>query len=174
MHDLYVPYNVIYGKNAYYFSWKCIHRAVYTETKLFKMNKSSGICKLCMSDRETICHLIYECSKVNDVWKKIEELIINVTKTEVELIKRNILFNFKDETPLDIFCNFIILNTKYCIWKNRNNVKFDDRQCVSISDIVKQSIKTSHNLLSVILKSNCNITAKLKSFLNVFNEMYCL
>ena len=69
--DLYLPYNVIYDKKAFYHSWICIHRAICTESKLHKMNKSNGTCKLCKMQSETICHLNYECSEVRNVWTKI-------------------------------------------------------------------------------------------------------
>ncbi len=171
MQDLYLPYNVIYDKKAFYYSWKCIHRAVYTESKLHKMNKSNGTCKLCKMQRETICHLNYECSEVINVWTKISKLIFDVTKTKVDLNKRNVFFHYKEQKPVDIFCNFIILNTKYCIWKNRNDVKFNNKNSAGIDSIVDEITKMSKNLISVILKSQCKINSKLKEFMTVLNEM---
>ena len=158
-------------QKAFYHSWKCIHRAIYTESKLHKMNKSNGICKVCKTQRETICHLNYECNKVINVWTKIGKLISNVTKTKVELNKRNIFFQFKEQKPVDIFCNFIILNTKYCIWKNRNDVKFNSKNSAGAESIVKETIKMSKSILSVILNSHCKINLILKEFMKVLIEM---
>ena len=40
--------------------WKILHRIIYTEELLHKMNKSNGKCHFCTSYVENIEHLFYD------------------------------------------------------------------------------------------------------------------
>ena len=55
---LQVKNDCIFNKKAVDFHWKVIHRSVYTESRLSKMNRSNGVCKLCHTHIETLCHLL--------------------------------------------------------------------------------------------------------------------
>jgi exodeoxyribonuclease III len=49
--------------------WKCLHRAIYIESRLAAMHRSYGYCKLCGHIEETTVHLFYKCEKVLNVWE---------------------------------------------------------------------------------------------------------
>jgi hypothetical protein len=51
--------------------WKEIHRIIYTEERLQKMNKSpNGGCHFC-KDPENLIHLFVNCKLVDSVWTEI-------------------------------------------------------------------------------------------------------
>ena len=43
------------------FHWKIIHNALNTESGLQLMSMPNGMCHLCKTDTETLCHLFYHC-----------------------------------------------------------------------------------------------------------------
>jgi hypothetical protein len=65
--------NPLQSRKKIDFHWKTIHRAVFTESRLEKMHKSNGKCKLCNIEIETTVHLLFFCTKITKVWSLIEE-----------------------------------------------------------------------------------------------------
>ena len=55
--------------------WKVLHRIIYTEERLQKMNKSpNGSCHFC-KDPENLMHLFVNCKLVDSVWTEIFQKI---------------------------------------------------------------------------------------------------
>lgn len=92
------------------------------------MNISNGLCNMCCKDRETLIHLFWECEKIKPIWVKIQDLINGVA----EIIEINERFSFSKVVlgytinSAKIF-NTIIFETKWHIWKFRNDFKFSQR-----------------------------------------------
>jgi hypothetical protein len=141
------------------FYWKVLHRSIFTETRLLRMRKSDGICKLCNLDPETIIHLLYSCTKIHRTWYYIEQEISKITNTNVLLNERDIIFGLdKNENPKHVYCigNFIILQCKWIIWKHRNEVKYSKlvvRDCVSLFKQTMLACKLNTTLLLLSQKS---------------------
>jgi exodeoxyribonuclease III len=117
----------VQGRKKIDFHWKTIHRAVFTEKRLKLMRKSNGICKLCYKEDETTLHLLYNCEKIHNLWTLLEEKITTVTGENVLLNEKHTLFGLYDseyESSIKQIAEFMILETKWQIWKHRNNVKF--------------------------------------------------
>ena len=128
----------IQGNKQKQLHWKIIHRAVYSETKLQSMGKSNGICKLCNQVFESITHIFYDCCKIKNIWKEVDSLILEHTGVDTSLDLCNILFGIfepeiKDKNHI---INTIILETKWQLWKNRNNVKFGKKNCLDVQHIL--------------------------------------
>jgi hypothetical protein len=90
------------------FHWKCLHRAIYSETRLQAMGRSDGMCKICKEKEETTCHLFYECKIASEVWKDLNSCIINVTNCLIELEITDVLFGLQsyEEKCLQQFIDF--------------------------------------------------------------------
>ena len=138
--------HALYNRKSYDFHWKIIHRVIFCETKLKQMKKSNGICKLCNEYEEDLAHLVYLCPKINVLWNKIENLLMNILAIDLQLDVRKIILGITlDEcdknVSIKVFINFVILMTKWCIWKHRNDVKYGN-----------QEVKESKYIYDIILK----------------------
>ena len=61
--------------------WKIIHNALFTESRLQLMGMSNGMCHLCKTDTETLCHLFYHCRVSYSLILKVERAL-NVIRDE--------------------------------------------------------------------------------------------
>ena len=94
----------------------------------YKVNKFSAhvspYCSFCTNNGEerhfeTVSHLFYDCHVVQKFWKNLREwLLILETPILFPHSKKAVLFGFNDQ-PYDSILNFIILCSKYFIWKSR-------------------------------------------------------
>ena len=82
---------------------------------------------------EKVRDYIYDLCR-NDMFINIEEALFGVTL---------------ENKPLESFVNFIIIETKWQIWKNRNNVKYGKKDTMSITEIFE------------LIRKNCLKRAKL-------------
>lgn len=146
--------HIMYNNKALDFHFKCIHRAIYTETKLEKMNKSNGLCKLCHNANETICHLLYECDVVNPVWVKLKLFLIDVTQTDLNVNLQSIIFGFSNKDVTEIMYNSILLMAKWNIWKHRNKVKYGKKIILNSDKIFSNIITCCKEESTIILQSN--------------------
>ena len=145
--------------------WKIIHRAIYTESKLASMGKSNGICKLCNDEVEDLQHLFYNCKQINNIWRSLENLISNKYGFDVLFGVCNILFGINEPILKDYnhLINLAILECKWQIWKNRNNVKFGKKESLShlnIFENVKYACSKKLQLVSNLLNSKKYSTLK--------------
>ena len=105
------------------------------------MKLSNGICKLCGVEKETLCHLLCECSKIEIIWSLIRNFLYKICKVDLFINVDEILFGVDlSNRPIENVANFIIIETKWQIWKNRNNVKYN-QECLSAENIFN-NVKT--------------------------------
>ena len=159
----------LFCKKAFNFHWKTLHHAIYTETRLQKMSKSNGVCKLCENENETICHMLMECEKVQNVWEQIEHLLSQLLQTNVNLSLKDIVFGkLGHQSTTVIFTNFIIYNSKWIIWKHRNNVRYGKEivkdSKIIYSHVLKYCKKISNDF--VHSKQNRNINENVQTLLH--------
>ena len=148
----------IYNRKSYEFHWKTLNRSIFSEMRLKLMKKSNGKCKLCNVEDETICHLIYECHKIKSVWSKMENFINNLTDIEITFNKQYVLTGLtKEECDNDInakiFINFLLLLTKWCIWKHRNDVKYGKLEIKNANQIYDSVIKICKKDAKIVSQS---------------------
>ena len=74
---------------------------------------NSNLCDLCNAEKQTIAHLLYECSESQKLCRRLCE---KTTITMEKLDFRKILFNLVEDKPGDIN-NLIILITKFYIFR---------------------------------------------------------
>ena len=129
------------------------------------MGKSNGICKICNVFEETTCHLLYECQNVYKLWSNIAKDITKTCKSKCSITKENVLFGMDVTNNHNIFIDFVILETKWQIWKNRNNVKYGNKQPESHNNIFKNVRKQCDLHLYTILK-NAKLKKLMKSLSN--------
>ena len=136
------------------FQWKVIHNAIFTEHKLFLMNMSTGLCHFCQTNTETIKHLFYECSHINRVIHTLENkincILENNLQLKISLLSTHLVLGLLHENSLvRKFVNFIIILSKWEIWKLRNNIKFNNKHYSfqQITDSIIQKLHTVTNFL---------------------------
>ena len=158
----------IFNKKAIDFHWKSLHRAIYTENRLSKMKRSNGLCKLCLTHTETLCHLLSECKIAYSVWRNVEKLLNHLTGYSLDLNKYNIIFGVKEDKTYDTMYNFIVYNTKWCLWKNRNNVRYGKENIKNADTVFNDIVSFCKSEAKVITNSNYNhkLDENLKLFLN--------
>ena len=122
------------------FKWKVIHNAIFTEHKLFLMNMSNGLCHFCKANTDTITHLFYDCAiikrTINEIEDKINRILEADTQLKVNLSSAHLVLGFLHESShVRNFINFILILSKWEIWKLRNKIKFDNRQ-FSVQQII--------------------------------------
>ena len=101
-----------------------MHRIVFTEIRLRKMNMSNGKCHQCNAD-EDLCHLFFACHKsytfLTEVFKMLHiiepESILN---DDYKLSLSNIIFGFSASLKFSELFNFVLLYSKWIIWTERN------------------------------------------------------
>ncbi len=132
-------YNPLQSNKKKQFHWKIVHRAVYCETRLARMGKSNGICRICNDEEEDIVHMLIHCKQTSNIW---QHMVVQIN----ELLNLDITFD--DETKLfgawtnQFDCKYYIVNlmiveTLWQIWKNRNNVKYGNKPTRNIDELFK-------------------------------------
>ncbi len=134
--------------------WKSINYGLCTEQKQKKMRLSDGFCKLCTVDEETVEHMFYECDLVDRVWVEIDRVIKEVWKVNCVRLKDIIfcLTHAEKDNNVNMILEFIIMSTKWIIWKRRNLTKYEDKW-TSQSDIVKWVFSYLLNRANILIKS---------------------
>ena len=74
------------------FQWKCLYGAINTEKRLQKWGKSNGYCKMCLTNHESLDHIMYQCSITKNLLKIIEAYLTRIIDKEVLLTPRHISF----------------------------------------------------------------------------------
>ena len=167
--DIKIVNHLLYDRKSFNFHWKCIHRDVFTESRLKKMKKSNGKCTVCTIDNENIPHLLYECPIIKPIWTKIEQLMYNLTGENVNINVQSILFSSMrtQQKCSNIFFNFLVYAAKWRIWKHRNNIKYGQARVKSSNDIFLDIVMDYKNQAEIVMNS-CNfnkIGCKLQAYL---------
>ena len=82
----------------------------------FKPNESV-LCKFNCGQEETIEHLFFHCQKVKKLWTDLSEFIFPAAVIEVEKLK--IIFGNFSNRKINTKENYLILLTKFYIWRER-------------------------------------------------------
>ena len=169
--------NQLCNKKVLDFHWKTLHHAVYSEVRLKQMNRSNGKCKLCHVKDETLCHLFYDCIHVKPVWQKLQVSLKNVFGYDLPLNSECIILGVSDN-EIELSCsrmiyNFAIFNSKWCIWKHRNNVKYNGKQVNSTINMLKTITSFCKEETSLLLQRKGK-PIKLEHRININNLLELL
>ena len=87
---------------------------------------SSGLCKMCNVHEESLVHLLWDCPFAKQIWckiiPKIELYLLN--ELDIEIVSALLgMYTFPSKTKL---VNTLIIETKCMIWKNRNDMKYNN------------------------------------------------
>ena len=157
--EVFLKLPVLYDRKYRNLHWNTIHRAIFSEKRLQRMNKSNGMCKVCCQKEETLTHLFYDCNGIQPIWRFIEGIIESVLLKEVLLSIRHIFFCVQRHThnlncDEIFFCNMLILTAKFEIWKHRNKVKFDVSKKLSVYQLSRNVHLACKNYVNVLLDSD--------------------
>ena len=102
------------------FQYRLITRGLVTKIQLSKWKiTESDMCHFCDSQRETIPHLLYECSKVEELWETTAEYIrTRFGVTEIHMDTQSVILNQIVPQARHV-ANFLCLVTKQYIYSQK-------------------------------------------------------
>ena len=98
---------------------------------LFKFkNVDSPLCGFCEKELETIVHLSFHCTKVCTFWDELK-VVLNSSNILVRFDIKDVLFGILDADNTSIPVNYILLESKYFIYRCKlNKISLCIRQLV--------------------------------------------
>ena len=88
---------------------------------LFKFKEvDSSLSDFCEKELETIAHLFFHCTKVSMFWDDLK-VVLNSVNIAIRLDIKNVLFGILDTDNLSILVNYILLESKYFIYRCKLN-----------------------------------------------------
>ena len=117
-------------------AWRVINEILPTQSYLYKLNISRNVkCYLCKRSVETLSHLFVACPMLNGLWNLVEDVLFQLTDSQVKITIRAILFNIFQPHVTTRFNELLILLVnlmKYCIWITRNEAKHERKNVTTI------------------------------------------
>ena len=103
------------------FQYRILNRILYTNKMLFKFKKvDSPFCGFCQKELETIEHLFFHCTKVCMFWDELK-VVLNSLNIFVSFDIKDVLFGIFDTDDISILVNYILLESKYFIYRCKLN-----------------------------------------------------
>ena len=102
------------------FQYRLMQRSLVTNMDLERWNMvESNLCTFCAQTEETVLHLMWYCSQVQELWQEIFKYISNRYKGEILAVRvTNIIFNSIVQKKCHAI-NFICLITKQYIYRQK-------------------------------------------------------
>jgi hypothetical protein len=111
-----IPFKATIYTKLRAFQFKINHNILYTNEKLHKIKISeSPLCSLCNDEIETLTHIFVDCCKVQVIWEKVIEHLLQPFGVTI-LTKKDIVLGFDTKDQQNNVINHIILETKYYIY----------------------------------------------------------
>ena len=132
-----LPFKTTLDTKLREFQYKILNRILYTNKMLFKCKKvDSPLCDFCEKELETIEHLFFHCTKVSMFWNDLKSVLDSFNIT-IRFDIMNVLFGILDTDDISILVNYIILESKYFIYRCKLN-----KGCLCVSLLVDKFKKT--------------------------------
>ena len=132
-----LPFKTTLDTKLREFQYKILNRILYTNKMLFKFKKvDSPFCDFCEKELETIEHLFFHCTKVSMFWNDLKSVLDSFNIT-IRFDIMNVLFGILDTDNISILVNYIILESKYFIYRCKLN-----KGCLCVSLLVDKFKKT--------------------------------
>ena len=109
---------------------------------LFKFKKAvSPLCDFCEKELETIEHLFFHCTKVSTFWHELK-VVLNSLDKAIRFDIKSVLFRILDTDNISILVNYILLESKYFIYRCKLN---EGSLCVRLLvDKFTKTFQTKH------------------------------
>ena len=105
------------------FQFRLIHRILVTNKSLYEWKiKEHNLCTFCNLEIETIYHLLWDCTIVQELWRNIFEWLQEKTQTNIIFNSKEILFGIEDNTFLMYNAVFVILKQYIYATRCRNKI----------------------------------------------------
>lgn len=103
------------------FQYKILNNILYTNTKLCKIGfRADDLCTFCEAERETLYHLLYQCTYARQFWNDFELYWFRLSNQVVHLTLENVLFGMlSTQCPSHTLLNYFIIIGKLFLWDCR-------------------------------------------------------
>lgn len=114
-----LPYRTARDTKLQAFQFRLLHRIIPCNKYLKNIRiRQDDQCPNC-DEQDSLQHFFFNCPKVHDFWTKLAHWLHQNTPLNLQPSLKNILFGFPVELPADRAINFIILFTKFFIYRQR-------------------------------------------------------
>ena len=103
------------------FQFRLLHRsrAIVLNSHLYRWGIiNTNICSFCGVEKETLKHLFVDCEEIQQLWRNVENLCVELNGARGNFTARNIMFNTVNKSPRNV-CNFVCAVTKQYIYAQR-------------------------------------------------------
>ena len=101
------------------FQYRLLNLAIITNVDLYCWNvRQSEQCSFCSQARETVAHLFFECYTIQELWRSISDLIMDLFKGSPNVTMKSIMFNSILDDRSHV-ANLICLLVKQYIYHQR-------------------------------------------------------
>jgi len=116
-----LPHSVALESYVKAFQYKILNNILYTNAKLCKIGfRADDLCTFCEAERETLYHLLYQCSCARQFWNDFESYWYRLSNQVVHLTLENILFGIiMERCPSHTLLNYFIIIGKLFLWDCR-------------------------------------------------------
>ena len=112
-----LPHSVALESYVKAFQYKILNNILYTNTKLCKIGfRADDLCTFCEAERETLYHLLYQCTYARQFWNDFELYWFRLSNQVVHLTLENVLFGMlSTQCPSHTLLNyFIAIGKLFC------------------------------------------------------------
>ena len=135
-----IPFKVTLDVRTRCFQFNLLHRIVYTNNLLYKMNfTDSNLCSFCEEAEESLEHLFFECKASQDFWKSVISWL-----TELD-------FGINALDKIDIMLGYTTHNTRF--WTLLNHIIIICKQIIFLQSAKK--ISTFPHLIAKLKYTEC-------------------
>lgn len=114
-----LPYLVARDTKLQAFQYRLIHRILPCNKYLAYIRiKSDDTCTFCQAT-DTLQHFFFICQPVNDLWNSLALWLTNNADLHIQFNAKEVLFGVPKATDQAPVVNFLILFTKYYIYRQR-------------------------------------------------------
>lgn len=114
-----LPYHVARDTKLQAFQFKLIHCVLPCKKYLVNIHiKADATCSYCDSV-DTLQHFFYTCQPVYALWNALSSWLTNYVDLHIQLDARTLLFGIPRSTKQSLVINFVILSTKFYIYRQR-------------------------------------------------------
>ena len=162
-------------RKANQLSWKIIHNTVYTEAKLQKMGRSmNGLSHFCNTQVETLKHLCYDCTVIQQNWVKIISTLkhymntLEIKNIDINEITEELIFLgiYEENRKESYVLNTIINMSKFSFWRSRNIIRY--QQKLYIPKTLLQLVKSE---MIMLIESIPRKSIETRNFVNELNKV---
>lgn len=116
-----LPHSVALESYVKAFQYKILNNILYTNTKLCKIGfRADDLCTFCEAERETLYHLLYQCTYARQFWNDFELYWFRLSNQVVHLTLENVLFGMlSTQCPSHTLLNYFIIIGKLFLWDCR-------------------------------------------------------